>query len=67
MAPSGCIGDEALAAWAEGRATPAEVKAMTAHLAGCPECRAVVAALVRTEAPEPVRSASGRPGRGGSR
>ncbi len=66
MPTRGCIGDEALAAWAEGRATPAEVEAMTSHLATCPVCRAVVAALVRTEAGT-LSAASGRPATGGSR
>ena len=45
--------DEALAAWAEGGASPEQVKALTGHVARCVGCRRVLSELIRASGAPP--------------
>jgi hypothetical protein len=54
--PTGaCLDAETAAAWVDGGLAPLERTAATGHLADCARCRAVVAALIRTDPPAAVR------------
>jgi non-specific serine/threonine protein kinase/serine/threonine-protein kinase len=55
-----CITDDALAAWAEGKATDAAVAAMNAHVASCDTCRVVLAEVTRTSGERPEAPTLGR-------
>ncbi len=43
----GHLDDEALAAWADGRCSPAQAEQLTAHVAACAECRKLASHVMR--------------------
>ena len=55
-----CITDDALAAWADGKATDEAVAQMTAHVAGCDTCRVVLAEVARSSGERPAPQTLGR-------
>ncbi len=60
-AAQGCPGPVVLAAYYERSLAPAELERFDAHFATCARCRAQIAALVRSEAPEENRSKARAP------
>lgn len=55
-----CPGAEDLAAWLDGRLSPAERARVEIHLAGCEECREVTAQIVRATAEAGTDQPEGR-------
>jgi hypothetical protein len=55
-----CLDAETVAAWADGNLSGAGLEKAESHVADCARCQAVVAALIRTEAPVAARQRAPR-------